>query len=512
MKPKILTYMSGEKGHVFFGVLKALKEKIDFESDIIIDRNSNVKEFFLSQKFVDFKKLFFYRDHIFPEKSADLEYLEDFEKRTKINLLIAAFADPSLFRQDNYPIQQNSIILSLLSDTCKLFEKIMIEEKPDFLMIHWGGSIQINLLESIAKFYGVKVLKLNLGHFGPRWQITQNFELLDDYKNKKSTSILKLTDSYLHEQQEKIAAKHYFKTATKGPELKKSNLIKNLFYNFNELQQEFNSSPGNYQKKYSDFLFELFKENISRHFRKKFLDKNALKKIDSSKKFVYFPLHVQPESTIDYSAPFFTKQISVIRNISQSLPINYELYVKEHFSMGIWNNWRPISYYKEIQEMPNVQLIHPSISSSVLLENCKLVTTIHGSVSYESLFYKKPVILFTEMTTSKIIPSVIQLKELEELPSVIRKALNSSLDDGYIEYFESKMQQTFNFDISIFADVFRLFYKFSMIDDISNKSMEEFLEKRHDTLEFLAKKFMDKIDDFKQGKILTERLNFENNV
>ena len=33
------------------------------------------------------------------------------------------------------------------------------------------------------------------------------------------------------------------------------------------------------------------------------------------------------------------------------------------------------------------------------------------------------------MTTSKIIPSVIQLKELEELPSVIRKALNSSLDD-----------------------------------------------------------------------------------
>ena len=59
MKPKILTYMSGEKGHVFFGVLKALKEKIDFESDIIIDRNSNVKEFFLSQKFVDFKKLVF---------------------------------------------------------------------------------------------------------------------------------------------------------------------------------------------------------------------------------------------------------------------------------------------------------------------------------------------------------------------------------------------------------------------------------------------------------------------
>ena len=40
-----------------------------------------------------------------------------------------------------------------------------------------------------------------------------------------------------------------------------------------------------------------------------------------------------------------------------------------------------------------------------------------------------------------------QLKELEELPSVIRKALNSSLEDGYIEYFESKMQQTFNFDI-----------------------------------------------------------------
>jgi hypothetical protein len=504
MKPKILTFMSGEKGHAFFGILNSLQEKIDIENYVIIDRNPSVKPFFSEQEFVNFKKIYFYRDFVAPENSPDLEYLIDFEQRTKINLLITAFADPALFRQDNYEIQSQQVILSLLSDTCKLFEKIISENKPDFLIIHWGGTIQINLLESIAKFYGVKVLKFSLGNFGSTWQITQNFELIDNYGDINLAKLPSLTLSYLEEQRKNLdMKKQYIDILSKGAELKKINFIKNFIYNLTKLQDEFKSQPGNSKKKYSKFLFQLLKENIFHFSRKRFLDRHALKNFVPSKNFVYFPLHVQPESTIDYSAPFSTKQISVIKNLSQSLPVNYELYVKEHFSMGIWSNWRDTSYYKEILDMPNVKLIHPSVSSSFLMERCALVTTIHGSASYEALFYHKPVILLTEMTTSTIIPSVIQVNDLEELPITIRNILKHATGDGYVEFFESKMRQTFTFDISIFSDTFKLFYKNAMIEEISIPVMQKYLNKHKITLQFLSKKFIDKIKDHQEGKILS---------
>ncbi len=81
-------------------------------------------------------------------------------------------------------------------------------------------------------------------------------------------------------------------------------------------------------------------------------------------KKIYFPLHVQPEFTIDVRAPFCTNQLALIENIAKSVPSGYRLVVKDHPGM---RGCRPLSYYREIRKLYNAQLLSPSVDSIAFL-------------------------------------------------------------------------------------------------------------------------------------------------
>ena len=87
-------------------------------------------------------------------------------------------------------------------------------------------------------------------------------------------------------------------------------------------------------------------------------------------------------------APFFINQFEVIRNIANSLPVGYRLYVKDHVVMN-YRGWRSINEMKKIMSLPNVMLFHPSVDSSELIKKSKLVISIAGSSSIEAAFYNK---------------------------------------------------------------------------------------------------------------------------
>ena len=157
--------------------------------------------------------------------------------------------------------------------------------------------------------------------------------------------------------------------------------------------------------------------------RKNFLDKMALKKIPNEN-FIYFPLQVSPEATTLFQAPYFSDQIALIKNIAKSLPIGYFLYVKEHPVQGI-KYWRPIEFYKEIIDLPNAKLIHPFLDSKELISKCSLVTAITGTGGFEALFFKKPVLLFSN-TFYDCVSMVHKFTNFSELPSQIKNIIESS--------------------------------------------------------------------------------------
>jgi hypothetical protein len=80
-----------------------------------------------------------------------------------------------------------------------------------------------------------------------------------------------------------------------------------------------------------------------------------------------------------------------------------QVVVKEHpWSVGK----RPLRYYQKLLQIPNVRLADPSLNSTPLIENARLVATIAGSIGFEAAVLRKPVIIWGH-TPYEILPNMM---------------------------------------------------------------------------------------------------------
>lgn len=129
--------------------------------------------------------------------------------------------------------------------------------------------------------------------------------------------------------------------------------------------------------------------------------------INSEKYFIFF-LHLQPECTTLPRGGVYVDQMLIIKLLSQLLPKDYYLYVKEHpafwLMKGRWEGVqesRNIEFYNEIKKMKNVRLIDHNENSISLLQKAVCVVTVTGTVGFEALFYGKPVLVFGKAVYSQ---------------------------------------------------------------------------------------------------------------
>lgn len=128
------------------------------------------------------------------------------------------------------------------------------------------------------------------------------------------------------------------------------------------------------------------------------------------RKFVYFPLHYQPEGTTLVCAQKYEKQLFFIDSLAKSLPADTVLYVKEHYSF-LGN--RVLSFYKALKQYPNVVLIHPLESSRRLIESATAVVTLAGTSGWEAMLLRRPVLVSGEVLFHDA-PGVIKIDDIYE--------------------------------------------------------------------------------------------------
>lgn len=131
---------------------------------------------------------------------------------------------------------------------------------------------------------------------------------------------------------------------------------------------------------------------------------------DYSQKFVYFPLHFQPEASTLVCAPKYEKQLTFIDACAKSLPADTKLYIKEHPNML---GARAIGFYEELKSMPNVVLVDPWENSKELIKHCEAVMTLTGTVGFEAMLLRKPVFLFGNIIYETA-PGVVKVDEMFE--------------------------------------------------------------------------------------------------
>lgn len=115
-------------------------------------------------------------------------------------------------------------------------------------------------------------------------------------------------------------------------------------------------------------------------------------------KFLYFPLHYQPEASTTPGAGFFSDQHVIVDLISSFLPKNVFLVVKEHPTQLYKTNWgisgRTPGYWKMMTRNSNVILVDSSISSKELISRSMGVVTATGTAGYEAIEQGKSSIVF----------------------------------------------------------------------------------------------------------------------
>ena len=138
---------------------------------------------------------------------------------------------------------------------------------------------------------------------------------------------------------------------------------------------------------------------------------------DFSKKYIYVPLHLQPELSTSPLASFFVDQQLMVQLLSYFLPEDIYLYIKEHPKQG--STCRSKEFYNNLLLNSNVQLISRTIDTFKLIDNSIAVATCTGMAGWEAIFREKPVLLFGNIYY-QYMKGVFRIKTIEDC----RKALD----------------------------------------------------------------------------------------
>ena len=114
--------------------------------------------------------------------------------------------------------------------------------------------------------------------------------------------------------------------------------------------------------------------------------------IDLDCKFVYFPLHLQPELTTSAIGKEYSDQLQAIEKLSGLLTDDYSIFVKENPMQG--GQMRGPQFFHMLNRIGKVRFLPSYASTHELIEKSQFVATITGTVGWEAICKGKNVLVF----------------------------------------------------------------------------------------------------------------------
>ncbi len=486
MENKILFWFGADFTHFCMSYFLQKENNSDFYS--IIDITNKPKKFFDEQNIVNFKKTWYLHENIQQNnESIDLDFLKHFEEKYNLNLWKLAINERQFYRFFKFHKFSREEILLILQQEAKFFDSILDEIKPNYFVIKEPSRHSSQLLYEMCKNLGMKVMVLSSTKIGRRIMISDSptkFNDLDLDKTIEEKTFKELQD-ILRSSGTRKSIEKYIKDHGKSKlETIKAGL-NYLLKNNNENTETHYNYFG--RTKFSVLIFML-NSILKKNSAEKYMEKELSKELPNDAAFVYFPLGVDMERNLLISAPFYTNQVEIIRHIAKALPIHLRLIVKETPAQKS-REWRKISEYKEIQDIPNVILMHPNVSSEEIIKKSSLVMTISGSSGLEAAFFERPSIIFSD-TVYSFLPSVTRIENIEMLPGEIKNSLTKKVSADDISSFMAILEKnSFEFDWLGINSKFKneFYYGGGLVDvDISIEKVMNFLNENKPELEKLA--------------------------
>lgn len=166
------------------------------------------------------------------------------------------------------------------------------------------------------------------------------------------------------------------------------------------------------------------------HERREFVKmycKLAVNQVSYTERYVYFPLHMQPEvSTSGLGKPYFD-QLLAIEQLAGILPREWKIYVKEHPCQGkIWvhnHQHRSTHFYERLMRLPQVVYLSAEVGNYDLMRHSQFVSTISGSSGWEAIKGGKPVLIFGRAWYATL-PGVFEFRQDMSLKEILACRIN----------------------------------------------------------------------------------------
>ena len=504
MKDKVLFWLGSD--FTQFCMAYYFQKNHDCEMYAIIDITNQPKKFFETQKLVNFKKIWFFHDNYDNKKTIpDLEYLKKFDEKYNMDLWKLLINERMFYGFYDFHKFSTNEILCIEEQICKFYEKIFSEIKPNFFITKLTAFHHLELFRKMCGHFNTRVLMLSNPKISNRNIISENDTKIDYIQNLDNIEFIPKTFDELRADIEKMNSGLPMQKQLMGYWEKHSSysLISSL-----EPLMSFLFSPETNTKTHYNYygrtkfrvLIHSFKLILKKRIRENFLKQNFSFKPETNTPYIFLPLGINQERHILIGAPFYTNQLEFVKMVAKSIPIGYRLLVKEH--PGMWSReWRSTSEYKELLKIPNVTMIHPSVSEIELIKNSSLVITTAGTSGFQATLYEKPSIIFSD-TFYSYLSSVFRIESIEELPLTVKKALSTKVDPTDLsKYMKIISENIIDFNFGTFFSEFNtaFYHNGGFLDVIiDEKKMESFISDRETELEYLSKCHIEKIQQHKK--------------
>lgn len=203
---------------------------------------------------------------------------------------------------------------------------------------------------------------------------------------------------------------------------------------------------------YKKVTYKSYKSCVKKYRKTLANNKKLYKNVDDNDKYVIYFLHLEPEAVITSMTNTIVSQLFIIDMLSKSLPEGWVLYVKEHpdsykLNYGVFNELQVCAdtyitpyFYEKIASMERVKLVDYKIPAGELIAKCKAMSTIAGTVVFEGIKNKKPIILFSNnRSVYKLCKDFMFPQSLKELKSMIN-LIEQGFKPCYSDYEEIGQQ------------------------------------------------------------------------
>jgi len=410
--------------------------KLNLPNTIIVDLQSHKRG--------EFNKKIYIKNTVL-----DKNIIEEYYNCEKIVLAMMNRMDPN---RHNFNYHQR---IQLYYRTLMYWIYTFEEYQPDLVFFDETPHVPFEyIMHEVALKKNIKIVRFNPIHINHRLlffgEVNKTPSYIQDrYKSIKNENKEYLLSKDIEEYYLKLqgtykeATPYYMK---KQPIDFKKALSKALLIISRVLQ---NRSDSSYQRTKDSYIqnfkmmkfIKVYNRFQGRVYKKRLLrEYNSLvsKNIDLSKKYIYLPLHFQPERTTSPDGDIYENQWLMIQLLAQTIPNGWRLYVKEHISqfrkdfsgeMG-----RNIEFYKEVLLFDNVELVPLECNSFDLIDNAQAVATISGTVGLEAISRDKRVLVFG-YPWYEICEGVTKVINKEDIVLFFKKTLNSKINQKNVKAF-----------------------------------------------------------------------------